>query len=328
MAGDLASAAAEEQRVASAEFYGLRCNFSDDRCKQCKENIKEAWVTNCSHVFCFRHAKEWFSNKETCPVCRNGHVKVVRFDLGAKKRERNAVLGMTPPELIQAAESALSFWVRQKVFQSHTADARNTGLDEHYKKTEETVKARLKEAESVCNKSENGNQQLQRMLKAAVDQNSKASEEVAGLERQLEEAESKFSNLQKAVSKNNEVFSDRVVNDPAPQMQHSAFPGRAGPEQARGNERNRVPDFFSDRRDFSGGSGSRVVAPAAPGKFGIHSDVGCASFLRPQSRPGSDSECTLSDMYGFSATPSGLHMQSLTPGVLGSGRLLKKRKIS
>ncbi len=65
------------------------------KCNKCWSSIaKSGYVTTCSHMFCFKCSKDWFSNNEECPTC--GHVLKSEGDLRPVRLDRIdlAPLGM------------------------------------------------------------------------------------------------------------------------------------------------------------------------------------------------------------------------------------------
>lgn len=185
------------------DFLAFRCNYCGQDGKACSVILNEAFVTGCSHLFCAQHAKEWFGANDDCPICRNGSARLLHVDLSqaaSKKRRFMSLVGMTPPEIMQASETALNFWLDQKVFEFQMGAKRQGVLADRYQKTEELVKARLVEAEHACNGLQEERRLLEQRIEEAERDNSKATEQLRELERELSAAEEEHHSLHSRVS--------------------------------------------------------------------------------------------------------------------------------
>lgn len=183
------------------EFLRFGCNFvvgrSGELCAQALSG--EAWVTQCSHLLCPKHAQEWFEGHDDCPVCRAGATRLVKMDFRASgrsgKRERMALVGMTPPEIISATETALNFWVDQKAYEHQTKKKRRGALTARQTQIKEAVEVRLKEADTACSGLEAEQKTLQAKLEATDQENAKANEELRALKREVVEAQEQYNSL-------------------------------------------------------------------------------------------------------------------------------------
>lgn len=270
------------------ELLVFHCNFAT-KGELCRHPLKEGWVTACSHLFCYEHAKEWFQSHNDCPVCRCGKINLIRMDLSqasVKRRGRMSLIGMTPPEIIQASETALNFWVDQKVFEFHMKGKRQNQLINQQKSIEEHIKTKLREAEATCNALEAEQQQLQQQIDEKEKENRKVSEELQRLRWDLAAAEDRHNSLQKQVAgeQRQEVFRRPLIE--------------VG----------------------SVSCASAGMVPASRGKLGEAKGVShCNTFEEPRaaSRTGS-----FTDFMGASASRK---LPTFTPGFLGSGRVTKRK---
>lgn len=221
------------------DFLAFRCNFTEQGGKACSAILSEGWVTSCSHLICMQHAKEWFESNDDCPVCRNGAARLLRVDLSqamSKRRRCMSLVGMTPPEIMQASETALNFWLDQKVFEFQQDAKRQTVLGDRYKKTEELVKERLVESENACNGLQEERRVLELRIEEAERDNSKAENQLRELERELTAAEEEYRSLHSRVSHGDfRAFFRRSLHDSSP-MPGGGMDGRAGTPAARSRD--------------------------------------------------------------------------------------------
>eukprot|EP00930_Biecheleria_cincta_P047767 TRINITY_DN33183_c0_g1_i1.p1 TRINITY_DN33183_c0_g1~~TRINITY_DN33183_c0_g1_i1.p1 ORF type:complete len:356 (-),score=40.88 TRINITY_DN33183_c0_g1_i1:329-1312(-) len=177
-------------------FKSFHCNYCDPQDgTACKEKLEEGWLTACSHLFCHKHARSWFGNRDDCPICRVGPVKLVRMDMSEaalKHRGRHALTGMTPPEIIRAAETALTFWSDQRVFEFRREGERQHKDTIRLKSMEDKARERLQEAEAACNTLEADNSHLQQSLSNTNLEVEKLSRELEGLRQQAARLEASF----------------------------------------------------------------------------------------------------------------------------------------
>lgn len=98
------------------DAVAFHCNFMVQTGRPCGCQVREGWVTSCAHIFCEKHAKEWFNSNMDCPVCCNGkHPRVMKMSFErSPKTDSQRVLGLFPNEILQAAGDALEFWAHQK----------------------------------------------------------------------------------------------------------------------------------------------------------------------------------------------------------------------
>lgn len=144
-----------------------------------------------------------------------------------------SLVGMTPPEIMQASETALNFWVDQKVFESQQDAKRQTVLGERYKKTEELVKERLVESENACNALQEERRGLELRIEEAERDNAKAANQLRELEREYTAAEEEYRSLHSRVSHGDfRTFFRRSFPDASP-MKRNGTEGRAGTPSTR-----------------------------------------------------------------------------------------------
>eukprot|EP00929_Paragymnodinium_shiwhaense_P071247 TRINITY_DN36233_c0_g1_i1.p1 TRINITY_DN36233_c0_g1~~TRINITY_DN36233_c0_g1_i1.p1 ORF type:complete len:400 (-),score=74.72 TRINITY_DN36233_c0_g1_i1:341-1540(-) len=209
-------------KVTLQDFCAFRCNYAGKDGEQCtQELLEDTWVTQCSHVFCPKHARQWFEGHDDCPVCRQGAVKLVRMNFGpsnGRNSKRMSLVGMTPMEIMAASETALNFWVDQKALEFQKRAKRKVAMTERQKKMEEVIRDRLKIAEDMCNRLEEDQKDLQRKIDETDKDNSRAQEEVRVLKRELAEAEDQYSDFAKRISgdQRREFFRRPLVASPAP----------------------------------------------------------------------------------------------------------------
>ncbi|KAB5579286.1 hypothetical protein PHYPO_G00193360 [Pangasianodon hypophthalmus] len=94
--------------------YSLICNFP-----KCRGRLSGfAWVTACSHIFCDRHGSGEFSRTPAiCPACSSalsGKLDIVRTELAPSEQYKAMVLvGLRPETVLDISHRALAFWTYQ-----------------------------------------------------------------------------------------------------------------------------------------------------------------------------------------------------------------------
>lgn len=284
-------------------FLAFHCNFMTKDGEPCSRPLKEGWITACSHLLCYEHAKEWFQNHEDCPLCRSGKVKLVRMDLSqasGKRRDRLLLIGMTPPEILEATETAISFWLDQKVFEFQRNGRRQSQLLSHQKSVEELIKTKLREAETTCNALEEEQRDLQQRIDTKEKENCKMSQDVQRLRWDLAAAEDRHSNLQKQISgeQRQELFRRPLMEVPTP-SQPAAAVSNAPPRASLRGLRKSGFDTPQSSAVLRSDSFQDSAADAAGPKLGAFGE--------------------------FLGAHPNRKLPTFTPGFLGSGRLTKRR---
>mmetsp|Transcript_97387 Transcript_97387/g.270899 ORF Transcript_97387/g.270899 Transcript_97387/m.270899 type:complete len:299 (+) Transcript_97387:114-1010(+) len=284
------------------ELLVFHCNFATKDGDPCSHPLKEGWITACSHLLCYDHAKEWFQNHDDCPICRSGKVKLVRMDLSqtsVKRRGRMSLIGMTPPEILEASETALSFWVDQKLFEFQRKGQRHCQLLGRQKSIEELIKTKLREAETTCNALEAEQRALQQQIDEKDKENRKISEEVQRLKWDLAAAEDRHSSLQKQIAGEHrqELFRRPLLEAPAP-LQAAAEVGHPAARASLGHfcKPSTAPQIGASSRDSAFGDRPGAATASRPVAF--------CEFL---------------------GAHSSRRLPTFTPGFLGTGRVTKRR---
>eukprot|EP00928_Gymnodinium_smaydae_P070281 TRINITY_DN54153_c0_g1_i1.p1 TRINITY_DN54153_c0_g1~~TRINITY_DN54153_c0_g1_i1.p1 ORF type:complete len:402 (-),score=93.26 TRINITY_DN54153_c0_g1_i1:239-1360(-) len=328
------------------EFLAFRCNFVSRDGAPCTQVLSEAWVTQCSHVFCAHHAREWFGTNDDCPICRDGRVKMVRSDFsrsGSARRRNMSLVGLTPLDIMQASETALNFWVNQKVFEHRKLGSHHGKMVEHHKKMEEVIKQRLKEVETSCNKLEDEQRDLQKKIEVTEQTIGEADVELRSLRRQVADAEEQQKSLAKRLSGDprRECFAWAATLSPGVE-------GRSGGNGGGSSRQNRSMDLLGQSGRFSSsvGRGGFSETPGSISRTSRSADARIqereatpSTRLRADSIAGSriggnaSAASARAEIQGFdqrvasvSSSSSRLRrLPTFTPGVLGTGRLTKRR---
>jgi len=140
-----------------------------------------------------------------------------------------ALFGMTPPEIMQATQTAWSFWVDQKVYEFQSAGQRQKQLTDRQKTVEEHIKSKLREVEATCNAMK-AERQLNKKIDEAEQEKRKVSEELERLRCEVAAAEDRHSRLQRQVlgEQRHELFRRPLLEapSPAPALAPDAVAGR------------------------------------------------------------------------------------------------------
>mmetsp|Transcript_93716 Transcript_93716/g.146261 ORF Transcript_93716/g.146261 Transcript_93716/m.146261 type:complete len:323 (+) Transcript_93716:49-1017(+) len=166
-----------------AKFTGYRCNFRMPGGGCCKAPLNgEFWVTACSHVFCFDHAKQWFTNNDSCPVCRKDSVKMMRLDLSkpeSKKMRKLKLASMDPNDVVEACRKALHFWIDQKSFEIREAHKQRQEVEQRQRTQAPSCKTRTCEAE--CDEMRQQKRKLEAQLAEMEQRNDFAEKKLKTL---------------------------------------------------------------------------------------------------------------------------------------------------
>eukprot|EP00419_Tripos_fusus_P002012 CAMPEP_0172676488 /NCGR_PEP_ID=MMETSP1074-20121228/14020_1 /TAXON_ID=2916 /ORGANISM="Ceratium fusus, Strain PA161109" /LENGTH=259 /DNA_ID=CAMNT_0013494163 /DNA_START=318 /DNA_END=1094 /DNA_ORIENTATION=- len=125
---------------------------------------------------------------------------------------------MTPTEVMQATQTALSFWVDQKVYEFVAMGHRQKQLADQQKAAEEHIKSKLQEAEDQCNAMEAEQQQINKKIDVAEKEKLKVSEELERLRCEVAAAEDRHSRLQRQVvgEQRQDLFRRPLLEEPSP----------------------------------------------------------------------------------------------------------------
>jgi len=181
----------------------FHCNFPTQGNEPCNRPLDEAWVTSCSHLLCYSHAKEWFQSHDGCPLCRSGRVNILRVNLtqaSVAKRGRAALLGMTPPQIMQSTQTALAFWVDQTLHEFMDMGQRQRQLTDQQRNMEDHIKSKLTEGEALCNAMEAEQQQLEAKIGEVEKETRQVKEEMERLWHEVAAAQERCSRLQTQAS--------------------------------------------------------------------------------------------------------------------------------
>lgn len=317
-----------DQEAIHEEFLCFHCNFIGQSGEACKQAIEDGWVTQCSHVFCFQHAKEWFADHDDCPICRGDQrVKMVRMNFSraqAQRRSRMSLVGLTPQDIIRASENALNFWVDQKVFEFHNIQRRNVSLVEHHKKVEDSVRQRLKVAEDSCNGLEAETRDLQKKIEETDAGNAKAEQEVQRLKRQIAEAEEQYYSLvqRRHASHRMEFFQRPLMSEAAPGSARRAPQSMGLRGEAPRDERDRTTSAFGGGA-FASHQNVRSHQPRSDGVVaGGYGDARGDTYVAA-GYGGAEAR-------GYNVGRGGVaagarRLPTFTPGMIGAGRVNKRR---
>ncbi|KAF4089215.1 hypothetical protein AMELA_G00063460 [Ameiurus melas] len=166
--------------------YSLMCNFP-----KCRGRLSGfAWVTACSHVFCDRHGSGEFSRTPAiCPACSSalaGKLDIVRTELAPSEQYKAMVLvGLRPETILDISHRALAFWTYQ-VNQERL-------LTEYSLSRAEVQVGRMEKLMAQQNQSKEHELNAMR-------------EEIASLNKRLEEYKRKYSEVSELLVKRNRQY--------------------------------------------------------------------------------------------------------------------------
>ncbi|CAE7314233.1 CCNB1IP1, partial [Symbiodinium sp. CCMP2592] len=169
----------------------FRCNFQEKDGKPCEQPLDKGWVTACSHLFCNEHAHRWFASHDSCPVCGTNPVKLVRMDLSRaslRRRGTSCLVGMSPPEVLRALEVSLSFWTDQQLLRFQQEGRRRAQEVGRLACIERTGKARLMEAEELCNELEKKHGCMENKLAETLREVSELNDELSRISESVHQA--------------------------------------------------------------------------------------------------------------------------------------------
>ncbi|XP_076828192.1 E3 ubiquitin-protein ligase CCNB1IP1 isoform X2 [Brachyhypopomus gauderio] len=166
--------------------YSLLCNFP-----KCRTKLSGyAWVTACSHIFCDPHGSGEFSRSPAiCPACSSalsGKLDIVRTELAPSEQYKAMVLvGLRPEIILDISHRALAFWTYQvnqeRLFMEYSlsrAEIKNVQMEKVMAHQNQTRELEL----------------------------NAMREEIASLNKRLEEYKQKYSEVSELLIKNNRKY--------------------------------------------------------------------------------------------------------------------------
>ncbi|XP_053360644.1 E3 ubiquitin-protein ligase CCNB1IP1 isoform X2 [Clarias gariepinus] len=166
--------------------YSLICNFP-----KCRGRLSGfAWVTACSHIFCERHGSGEFSRTPAiCPACSSalsGKLDIVRTELAPSEQYKAMVLvGLRPETVLDISHRALAFWTYQ---------VNQERLLMEYSLSRAEVQVRQME-KLMAQQNHSKEHELNAMR-----------EEIASLNKRLEEYKQKYSEASELLMKRNRQY--------------------------------------------------------------------------------------------------------------------------
>ena len=110
-------------------------------------------MANCSHLFCVKCAQTWFKSNNICPICKK-NVKIRQINLQKKENQwKLALIGLTPKEIMEAANISLDFWSFQKNYEVESSNSNLNKLFQKVKETERSFNQKLLESQTQFHKS-------------------------------------------------------------------------------------------------------------------------------------------------------------------------------
>jgi len=185
--------------AANDEVMAYHCNFILQDGRPCAKRIVTGWVTNCSHLFCEMHAKEWFASNVECPVCRRGGgaVRVLKVDFQkSRKQPRTAMIGFLPTQVFQAAGDAFSFWVEQKMQEHDWQTDVGKKLVMRLSRLQGTFRERMAEISNIIGTLSTKKKRLNSRLSIVLAQGEQLSTQRDQLSQKLSQIQRRCSSLQ------------------------------------------------------------------------------------------------------------------------------------
>eukprot|EP00927_Polykrikos_kofoidii_P022510 TRINITY_DN20983_c0_g1_i1.p1 TRINITY_DN20983_c0_g1~~TRINITY_DN20983_c0_g1_i1.p1 ORF type:complete len:268 (-),score=29.96 TRINITY_DN20983_c0_g1_i1:345-1148(-) len=251
------------------EYMPLRCNYPT-RCDSpgregsqgrggagawCNKPLSgEAWATSCSHIFCARHAREWFKTENRCPVCldREGVVRVAKVHAHGESlsKVQSLLVGLAPMEIQLAYKSALHFWVQHKYASFLQEHEDEVALVNVQKRLVGSGRKRLTEVDSVRKSLVAGRDELKHQLGEAERELATRRQDIASQRAQLSklrlayrEAQSRAAGLTPRNSREpdeSDFEFRRTMTPPAIASRGSASRGRPAQQDSAPRSRSRA----------------------------------------------------------------------------------------
>mmetsp|Transcript_27769 Transcript_27769/g.54062 ORF Transcript_27769/g.54062 Transcript_27769/m.54062 type:complete len:102 (-) Transcript_27769:852-1157(-) len=89
------------------------------KCNRCFVTVtKQAYITSCSHIFCFKCSRDWFQQNQDCPQCKTTlksefDLRPVRLDTVDLAPLSMKLWGLSPAQIMEVCAGALAFWEYQ-----------------------------------------------------------------------------------------------------------------------------------------------------------------------------------------------------------------------
>lgn len=105
-----------------------------------------------------------------------------------RRRGTSCLVGMSPPEVLRALEVSLSFWTDQQVLRFQQEGQRRAQEVGRLACIERTGKARLMEAEELCNELEKKNDHMENKLAETLREVSELNDELSRISETVHQA--------------------------------------------------------------------------------------------------------------------------------------------
>lgn len=320
-------------------FLVFHCNFTAEDGALCGKQVDQGWITACCHIFCQEHSEEWFKNRDDCPLCQDGHVRLVRMDVSrtaSRRRSRTALIGLTPPDFFQAMEVAFNFWVDQKLFEYNHLVRRTTGLAERRKAIETKIQSKLQSLDDNCVHVQAEQQTLERSIEDVARAVKKMREQIQLSKRALAEEEDRYESLKRQLAgdtrrdalRNSGPEKDDLPSRSLLSIRHAGETDSARIQSRSKDEQFGMPSLSKTRPADVLRLGSNIDFgnPLRQRRSPLATMNGTSnSMLNPLSRSneGTGRVSALTGRMGIPETS--LKAPVSTPGLFGSGRVTKRR---
>lgn len=183
-------------------FLVFHCNYKGEDGSMCHRQVDQGWVTACCHIFCQEHSEEWFKSRDDCPLCKDGHVKLVKVDVSrtnSLRRSRTALIVLAPPDLMQVVETAFNFWVDQKLFEHTHRESNVKDLFSRLQRTEAKIQRKLAEMGENSARALADQSMIEHKIEDVMKAIKNGERQIIESKRALEAEEDRYANLTRQI---------------------------------------------------------------------------------------------------------------------------------
>jgi len=160
------------------------------RCNRCYANVgKSCYITRCSHMFCYKCSKEWFTKHSKCPVCAS-HLKSERdlrnFRMNSTEISKLAseTWGLSPSQILEVCASGLAFWENQKNEEIKYRQKQVVHKDKRNREFVAAANQKLLKAQSIINAQRQKARVLAEEIRRKTEENRVLHEQLKEKSRQ------------------------------------------------------------------------------------------------------------------------------------------------
>uniref|UniRef100_A0A7S2TPS6 RING-type domain-containing protein n=1 Tax=Lotharella oceanica TaxID=641309 RepID=A0A7S2TPS6_9EUKA len=171
------------------------------KCNRCFATIsKQAFVTSCSHIFCFKCSKDWFQRHQDCPQCKTtlkseNDLRGTQLDVVDLAPVSMKLWGLSPAQIMEVCGGAIAFWEYQKKHEIAYRVDQVSRKDKRNRQIVTSANEKLVKAKNMIASLHQKNQALIENLRRANEDNGLLKRELKEKSRQKEKYSAMYNQI-------------------------------------------------------------------------------------------------------------------------------------